>query len=70
MVTCKGYSIYQDVQNNKIVITLPQTNRTLISTDSEPVNRRLQVSSGKEAMLLAVVMEMFKLEDNAKGESL
>lgn len=70
MVTCKGYSIYQDVQNNKIVITLPQTNRTLVSTTSEPVNRRLQVSPGEEAILLAVVMEMFKLEDNAKGESL
>lgn len=70
MVTCKGYSIYQDVQNNKIVITLPQTYRTLVSTDSEPVNRRLQVSPGEEAILLAVVMEMFKLEDNAKGESL
>ena len=70
MVTCKGYSIYQDVQNNKIVITLPQTNRTLVSTASEPVNRRLQVSPGEEAILLAVVMEMFKLEDNAKGESL
>lgn len=70
MVTCKGYSIYQDVQNNKIVITLPQTNRTLVCTTSEPVNRRLQVSPGEEAILLAVVMEMFKLEDNAKGESL
>lgn len=70
MVTCKGYSIYQDVKNNKIVITLPQTNRTLVSTTSEPVNRRLQVSPGEEAILLAVVMEMFKLEDNAKGESL
>lgn len=70
MVTCKGYSIYQDVQYNKIVITLPQTNRTLVSTTSEPVNRRLQVSPGEEAILLAVVMEMFKLEDNAKGESL
>lgn len=70
MVTCKGYSIYQDVQNNKIVITLPQTNRTLVCTTSEPVNRRLQVSPGEEAILLAVVMEMFKLEDNEKGESL
>ncbi len=70
MVTCKGYSIYQDVQNNKIVITLPQTNRTLVSTASEPVNRRLQVSPGKEAILLEVVMEMFKLEYNEKGESL
>lgn len=70
MVTFKGYSIYQDVQNNKIVIALPQTYRTLVSTTSEPVNRRLQVSPGEEAILLAVVMEMFKLEDNAKGESL
>lgn len=70
MVTCKGYSIYQDVPNNKIVITLPQTNGTLTSTAFEPVNRRLQVSSSKEAILLAVVMEMFKLEDKAKGESL
>ena len=70
MVTCKGYSIYQVVPNNKIVITLPQTNGTLTSTVSEPVNRRLQVSSSNEAILLAVVMEMFKLEDKAKGESL
>lgn len=61
-----GYSCFQDVNANRIIIGLPQTWKTLNNTTTAITTRKLMLTSGEEAALLAVVRAMF---EKTKGES-
>ena len=55
-----GYSCFQDVNANRIIIGLPQTWKTLNNTTTAITARKLMLTSGEEATLLAVVKSLFE----------
>ena len=58
-----GYSIRQEINNNQIIISLPQTMRTLNNTvKSVSYERRLALTETEEASLLMMVKTMLEKE--------
>ena len=58
-----GYSIRQEINNNQIIIRLPQTMRTLNNTvESVSYERRLALTETEEASLLMMVKTMLEKE--------
>ena len=58
-----GYSIRQEINNNQIIISLPQTIRTLNNTvESVSYERRLALTETEEASLLMMVKTMLEKE--------
>lgn len=57
------YSIWQEIQQNRIVITLPQTWQTLATTTQPISYRRTEISEGEEAIILGIVKRMYEQED-------
>lgn len=60
MTIIDGYSIIQEPQNNRIVISLPQTLQTVQGTVGEVANRRIELRQEEEAALLVAVKAMFE----------
>lgn len=66
MIVDGWYSIRQEIQQNRIVITLPQTGKTLVTT-AQPISyRRTALSEEEEAVILGIVKRMY--EQEAKDE--
>lgn len=62
MIIDGWYSIRQEIQKNRIVITLPQTEQTLATT-AQPVSyRRTALSEEEEAIILGIVKRMYEQE--------
>lgn len=65
MVISDGYSIRQEIVNNRIVITLPQTWSTMSNTVNPICNRKLELSESDEVMLLSLIRYIYEnQEDN------
>lgn len=64
MIVIDGYSIEQYPLQNRIVITLPQTVRTVQDTHTMPQNRRVKLTSNELTAILVVVKGMYE----GKGE--
>lgn len=64
MVTSNdGYSIRQEINNNQIIISLPQTIQTLNNTvGAISYERRLALTETEEASLLMMVKTMLEKE--------
>ena len=66
MIVDSCYSIRQEIQQNRIIITLPQTGQTLVTT-AQPISyRRIELSTEEEAIILGIVKRMY--EQEAKDE--
>ena len=62
MIVNGWYSIRQENQKNRIVITLPQTGQTLVTT-AQPISyRRTALSEEEEAIILGLVKRMYEQE--------
>ena len=62
MVIDGWYSIHQEVKQNRLVICLPQTQETLVST-AEPISyRRTELSEEEETIILGIVKRMYEPE--------
>ena len=62
MIVDGWYSIWQEIQKNRIVITLPQTWQTLATT-AQPISyRRTALSEEEEAIILGLVKRMYEQE--------
>lgn len=62
IVSNDGYQIIQDVNNNRIIIVLPQTWETANNTVSPVKNRKKMLDNGEESILLGVVKALFENE--------
>jgi len=60
MIKINDYCINEDVNKNRIVISLPQTYSTLMDTVTPISNRKTKLSNYELAMLLNVVIEMYE----------
>ena len=60
MIIIDGYTITQYTTKNKIIITLPQTLRTITNTVTQVSNRRNKLTDAEEAALLIAVKAMFE----------
>ena len=63
MIVHKGYYIEQMVNENKIVIGLPQTVRTFINTIEPVSERRLKLTDEELAMILRIVMQQLEVKE-------
>lgn len=63
MVSIDGYMLVYEPKSNRIVITLPQTMKTFTNTVSAIVNRRINISSEEEAIILNVVKAIMEREE-------
>lgn len=70
MTVIDGYSLTQYVNQNQIVINLPQTRNTLTNTVTPVADRRKVLTDLEEAALLTAVKAMFENETQYKdGEA-
>lgn len=63
MLTYKGYYIEQLVNNNKIIIGLPQTIHTPQDSVSPVSNRRLTLTEEELAVLLQIVVQQYEAKE-------
>ena len=63
MITNDGYSITQYVNQNKIVITLPQTTHTLMNTVTPVAQRRVELSDNELTAILVAVKAMYEVSE-------
>ena len=72
MLASNGYSIIYYKNRNQIVISLPQTSKTLTNTLEPVVNRRVDVEEKELAILLNVTRTIFlneiKMAEEANGK--
>ena len=62
MIVDGWYSIQQNIQQNRLVICLPQTQETLVST-AQPISyRRTELSEEEETIILGIVKRMYEPE--------
>ena len=65
MIISDGYALRQEIINNRIVITLPQTWSTISNTVNPICNRKLELSESDEVMLLSLIRYIYEnQEDN------
>ena len=62
MIVDGGYLIRQEVLKNRIIITLPQTWSMLSVTTTSVSDRKPCLTVEEEAIILALVKEMFEQE--------
>ena len=60
MLFLDGYSIDYDERKNKITIVLPQTKKTITSTEGEIVDRKIDVPPDDLMMLLTLTQLIFQ----------
>ena len=63
LITENGYAIMREPKKNRIVITLPQTMKTIQGAD-ELYDRQLELIKAEEAMILSIVE---KFEEILRG---
>lgn len=73
MLASNGYSIIYYKNRNQIVISLPQTSKTLTNTLEPVVDRRVNVEEKELAILLNVTRTIFlneiKMDEEANGNN-
>lgn len=62
MILIGNYSIVEDINNNRIVINLPQTIETLSSTELPIENRRKNLHDDELLSLLYAVVNLYNKE--------
>ena len=62
MIVDGWYSIQQNIQQNRLVICLPQTQETLVSTAHPISYRRTELSEEEETIILGIVKRMYEPE--------
>lgn len=60
MITLDGYTVYQYAKTNRIIISLPQTETTVINTIMPISNRRLELTDTEQMCLLLFVKALFE----------
>lgn len=60
MIICDGYTIEQYPQQNRLVITLPQTIHTIQDTQTMLRNRRVELTSNELTAILVAVKGMYE----------
>lgn len=63
MIVKDDYTIEQYVNENKIVITLPQTIHTLMDTITPITKRRIELSDNELAAILVAVKVMYEVNE-------
>ena len=66
MIMVDGYYLNYYPNCNQIVITMPQTMRTLTNTVSMVTNRRVSITREEEAIILNVVKAIIERKDGAE----
>ena len=62
MIVIDDYTIEQYINENKIVITLPQTLHTIVDTITPMTQRRAELSNNELAAILVAVKAMYEIE--------
>ncbi len=62
-----GYSITQYPNRNLIIISLPQRMDTLVNTVTPLSDRKLELSSSEEGIILTIVKELFEHKKENKN---
>ena len=62
MIENEGYTIEQYPNHNRIIITAPQTWKTITSTLTTPVQRRVKLSENELSILLLAAKKMYEKE--------
>jgi len=60
MIKIDDYCIEQYIKDNKIVITLPQTFKTLSNTVTPVTDRKVSLSQTELATLLSIAVKMYE----------
>ena len=63
MNICDGYSLTFEPKRNRIVITMPQTIITTSNTVSMITNRRTNITSEEEIMILLFIKAIMEKEE-------
>ena len=61
MIVIDDYTIEQYINENKIVITLPQTLYTITNTITPMTQRRVELSNNELAAILVAVKAMYEV---------
>ena len=63
MIVSDGYSIIEHINKNQIVITLPQTLKTLTNTVTPIVERRTQLTDAELTAILMAIKAMYEAKE-------
>lgn len=63
MIICDGYSLTYEPKNNRIIIIMPQTMSTISNTVSMITNRRTNITSEEETMILLFIKAIMEKEE-------
>ena len=63
MTICDGYTLMYEPKNNRIIITMPQTTSTISNTVSMITNRRTNITSEEETMILLFIKAIMEKEE-------
>lgn len=63
MIICDGYSLTYEPKNNRIIITMPQTMSTISNTVSMITNRRTNITSEEETMILLFIKAIMEKDE-------
>ena len=66
MIISDGYALRQEIINNRIVITLPQTWSTISNTVNPICNRKLELSESDEVMLLSLIRYIYENQEDGE----
>ena len=55
MIICEGYSVKYVPKDNQIIITLPQTFKTITNTVQMVANRKVDISDEDLALIMSLV---------------
>lgn len=63
MIICDGYALTYEPKNNRIIIIMPQTMSTISNTVSMITNRRTNITSEEETMILLFIKAIMEKEE-------
>lgn len=63
MIESEGYLLNYECKNNRIVIVLPQTLKTLTNTVSMVTNRRTHLTQSEEMIILQTVKAIMERKE-------
>lgn len=64
MITVDGYSLLYLKNENKIIISLPQTWGTLTNTMEQPVERRTEIDDSELMAILLMTKHLFECKED------
>lgn len=63
MIISDGYALTYEPKSNRIIITMPQTMSTISNTVSMITNRRTNITSEEETMILLFIKAIMEKEE-------